>query len=195
MCQPHFNPVSPGRAGWGHVHGAVLCHAAPRHAPLRCATVHCAVPCHAEPCRAVLCRAVPRFAMWCHAAPCHAVPRGAVPCRAVPRGRLLSPHRPPCAGAGSWLCLLEALHIPVLGSLAFETSPGTEAVGSCNKQPKGSDDARAQHRVPASGGPGRGAAPLLLSPNRADRGGPATVLRCWGSRSGKGQLLAGRGDS
>ena len=86
MCQPHFNPVSPGRAGWGHVHGAVqrravLCHAAPRHTPLCCAVVHCAVPC-AMPRRAMLCHTV-----LCHAGPCSTVPCGAVLCHAVlPRG-------------------------------------------------------------------------------------------------------------
>lgn len=90
-----------------------------------------------------------------------AVPCCAVPCCAEARGRLLSPHHPPCAGAGSWLCLLEALRIPVRGSLAFETSPGTEAVGSCNKQPKGSSDARARRCLPALGWGGLGDGPLL----------------------------------
>lgn len=84
------------------------------------------------------------------------------PCCAEARGRLLSPHRPPCAGAGSWLCLLEALRIPVRGSLAFETSPGTEAVGSRNKQPKGSSDARARRCLPALGWGARDRAPAPL---------------------------------
>lgn len=83
------------------------------------------------------------------------------------RGRLLSPHHPPCTGAGSWLCLLEALHIPVRGSLAFETSPGTEAVGSRNKQPKGSSDACARRCLPALGW-------------RAWRGPPAPLGCCKG---------------
>lgn len=92
MCQPHFNPVSPGRAGWGHVHGAVqrravLCHAAPRHTPLCCAVVHCAVPC-AMPRRAMLChtmqnRATPCSTELCHPTPCHAVPFRTVPCFAM----------------------------------------------------------------------------------------------------------------
>lgn len=141
--------------------GLGLCRAVPRCAVLSramlCHIVPCrAVPrllCHIAPCCAILCRAVPYCTVLCHTVlcravlystvPCRAVPCSAVPCRAVLRGWLLSPCRPPCAGAGSWLCLLEALRIPVLGSLAFKTSPGTEAVGSCNKQPKGSDDARA----------------------------------------------------
>lgn len=93
--------------------------------------------------------------------PGHAVLCHAVLCRAEERARLLSPHRPPRAGAGSWLCLLEALRIPVRGSLAFETSPGTEAVGSRNKQPKGSSDARARHCLPALGWGGLGEGPLL----------------------------------
>lgn len=128
---------------------ATPCRTVPRRAAPSCATPRRAMPCHSAPCRALPCGAMwrcalPRCATWCSAVPCCSVALHAVLCRAVPRGRLLSPRRPPCAGAGSWLCLLEALRIPVLGSLAFETSPGTEAVGSCNKQAKGSDDARAQ---------------------------------------------------
>lgn len=159
-CQPRFTPVEQ-LPTLGERAGAVPCRAVPRCAVLSramlCHIVPCrAVPrllCHIAPCCAILCRAVPYCTVLCHTVPCRAVlystvpcravPCSAVPCRAVPRGWLLSPCRPPCAGAGSWLCLLEALRIPVLGSLAFKTSPGTEAVGSCNKQPKGSDDARA----------------------------------------------------